>query len=214
MKQFKNCPKQYYEQRVARTVKHKDTEQTLWGDRVHKDLETALTTGEKPSIEVLEPVADLFRGIKGNFQAEQKLALTQSLQPTAWFAPDVWCRAILDALWVDGDKAKIADWKTGKRKMDAEQLKLFALFVFAYHRQVDVVNTGFVWLQTGQMDVEKYHRKDIPILWQDLLPDVRRLELAHNTNTFPPRPSGLCAWCPVKSCSFWRSDDGTGGQKR
>lgn len=92
---------------------------------------------------------------------------------------------------------------TGKRKPDSKQLKIFALLIFAHYPEVERVNTAFVWLQTGKVDTERFHRKDIPVLWQDILPEVRRFELAHKNQTWTPKPSGLCrGWCPVTTCSF------------
>lgn len=151
-----------------------------------------------------EPIAQRFAATKGLLTTERQLAITSSFQPTEWFASDVWCRGVLDACWIDGAIARVVDWKTGKRKPDSIQLMLFALLLFAHHPEVNRVNTAFVWLQTGKMDTEKFHRKDVPKLWQDILPNVRRLEYAHKTQTWIPKPSGICrGWCPVKTCHFW-----------
>lgn len=93
---------------------------------------------------------------------------------------------------------------TGRRKPDDQQLQLFALLTFIHYPEVDHVRAAFVWLQTGAMDVRRYNRAEIPHLWQDILPDVKRLEHAFATDTWVPKPSGLCrGWCPCKSCSFW-----------
>lgn len=149
-------------------------------------------------------VAMRFAQTKGILATEQKLAITNAFKPTEWFAPDVWCRGVLDARWLDGSVARVVDWKTGKRKPDSKQLLLFALLVFACHPEVNRVNTAFVWLQTGKIDTAKFFRKDVSKLWQEILPEVRRLEYAHKTMTFIPKPSGICnGWCPVKSCTFW-----------
>lgn len=215
LKSFQNCGKQYYETRVAKNVKQKKTEELIWGERGHKVAEHRLLTGEELTEEFayLEPVMKRLAQTKGEVNTEQKLAITSSFKPTTWFGPDVWCRGVLDAVWLDGDAARIIDWKFGKRKLDSNQLRLFALLYFAHHPEVERINTAFVWLKTGQMDVEKFRREEVPALWQDILPDIRRLEYAHKTMTFIPRPSGLCNWCPVRGCSFWISEDGTGNQR-
>jgi hypothetical protein len=211
LNQYLTCGKQYHEVRVLKNFKEAPSEQLLWGERVHKFMEQALNeptdgnTGDE--FKAYRRVAERFAQTKGQLATEQQLAITNSFKPTAWFAPDVWCRGVLDAIWIDGPIARVVDWKTGKRKPDSYQLKLFALLTFAHHPKVNRVNTAFVWLQTGKMDTAKFLRKDVPMLWQDILPNVRRLEYAHNTQTWIPKPSGLCrGWCPVKTCSFW---DGT-----
>lgn len=216
LQKFKNCPKRYYEERVAKSVKQTPTEATNWGERIHAAFDNALKTDTplEADLKPYSPVVERFAKTKGTLHSEQKLAITSSFKPTGYLAKDVWCRAVLDAVWIDKDVARVVDWKSGRRKRNGSyQLKLSSLILFAHHPQVDRVNTGFVWLQTGKMDVEKYYRKDIPILWQDILPDVRRLEYAHRTMTFVPKPGPLCRWCPVKKCSFWISEDGTGGQR-
>ncbi len=209
IKQYLTCPKQYYEIRVAKSYSEQQSEQLLWGNRVHKYMEHALhgadsvTDGDNTEFEAYRAVAARFAQTKGILATEQQLAINSSFNPTGWFAPDVWCRGVLDAIWLDGNTARVADWKVGRRKVDSKQLKLFALLVFAHHPEVNRVNTAFVWLQSGKIDTEKFHRKDLSLLWQDLLPDVRRLEYAHKTMTFIPKPNGLCAqYCPVASCSF------------
>lgn len=215
LQKFLSCPKRYFEERVAKSVRQTPSEQILWGERVHKALEVAVTTATPPEGEFeiyASVVAQLSKQV-GVFHAERKLAITSSFKPTQWFASDVWCRAVLDADWIDGETAKIVDYKTGKRKLDSKQLRLFALMEFHHEPQVDKVNTAFVWLKDGKVDVEKFHRKDVPILWQDILPDVRRLEYAHKTQTWIPKPGPLCNYCPVKSCSFWRGENGEGGQR-
>lgn len=213
LQKFIECPKRYFEEKVAKRVKQRPTEASTWGERVHKGMENALHQPDPGGamdgdLATLAPVAQRFSHVKGDLATEQQLAITYTFRPTEWFAADVWCRGILDAVWIDGDVAKIVDWKTGKRKRDSGQLKLFALLLFAHRPEVERVNTSFVWLTNGKMDVEKYHRKDVPILWQDILPDVRRLEYAHKTQTWIPKPSALCGWCPVQSCSFWKGFNG------
>lgn len=218
LQKFLSCPKRYFEERVAKSVKQVPSEQILWGERVHKALEVAVLTKSAPEGEfkIYESVVQQLLQIPGAFHAEQKLAITSSFKPTQWFAPDVWCRAVLDAVWVEKEVAKIVDYKTGKRKLDSKQLKLFALMLFHHHPEVDRINTAFLWLKEGEPkkpDIEKFKRKDVPILWQDILPDVRRLEYAHKTQTWIPKPGPLCNYCPVKTCSFWRGENGEGGQR-
>jgi hypothetical protein len=202
---FLTCPKQYHEVRVLKNYKEDRSEALVWGDYVHAGIAATLANGT-PLAENLQAYAGLverFRKVKGVVATEQQLAITRSFTPAEWFGRDVWCRGIFDAVWVDGDVAKIVDWKTGKRKPDSRQLLLFALLAFVHMPQVKRVNSAFVWLQTGKMDVAKYDRKDAPKLWQEILPEVRRLELAHANDVWVPRPSGLCrAYCPVMSCSF------------
>jgi hypothetical protein len=106
---------------------------------------------------------------------------------------------------LNGNKALLLDWKTGKRKFDSSQLKLFAGLAFAHYPQVEIVFTGFVWLKEGKIDKDTFTREDVPAIWQEFVPRVRRLERAYEEDKFPPKPSGLCSkWCPVPNrlCKF------------
>lgn len=208
---FLQCAKQYHHLNVLKDFKDIETEISLWGHRVHgffaKGLEhPELLDGETGEFQSFIPIIRRFSEIKGELYVEQRVAINRSFKQVEYWAKDVWCRGVLDAVWVNGDVAKIADWKTGRRKVDLTQLKLFALLIFCIYPEVQRVSTAFCWLQTGKMDVEKFGREDIPALWNDLLPDVRRLEMAYKNDQWVPKPSGLCKnnWCPVKSCSFWQ----------
>lgn len=215
LNRFLSCGKMYYHINVAKDFREEKSEQLLWGERVHKFMEQCLLRNDTRteqvrrriendvSLEIYRPIAERFAATAGNLTTERQLAITNAFQPTGWFAHDVWCRGVLDACWLAGNVARVVDWKTGRRKQDNRQLMLFALLIFAHHPEIERVNTAFVWLQSGKIDTEKFHRSDLPKLWQEFLPDVRRMEYAYKTQTWIPKPSGLCSWCPVRSCTFW-----------
>lgn len=205
LSQFRNCPKQFHEVRILKNFVEEQGEHAAWGDRVHESFELALKTSTPlpMGMEVWQQVVDQFRGLPGVPSFELQLALDSGFRPCEWFGKNVWCRGIVDALWIDGDVARAVDWKTGKRKPNSDQLALFALLVFHHYPQVQTVRTMFVWLKTFQQDQDTFTRDQIPMLWQKFVPDLRRLEAAHQQNTWPARTSGLCnAHCPVVTCSF------------
>jgi hypothetical protein len=135
---------------------------------------------------------------------EQQFALNRALAPCDWFAEDVWCRGIVDVLLIRGSRAYALDWKTGKRKPDSQQLRLFALLVFAHYPHVQECKTEFVWLKTGERDDAVYRREQEAEMWQPFLPSLARYNAAFKQEMWAPRKSGLCrGWCPVTSCEFW-----------
>jgi hypothetical protein len=94
---------------------------------------------------------------------------------------------------------------TGKRKPDLTQLKLFAGLAFASFPNLEVINTGFVWLKHGTIDKKEYTRKEVPMIWQEFIPRVQRMQRAYDEDKFPPKPSGLCRnYCavPKHKCEF------------
>lgn len=209
---FTTCPRQYYEINVAKTVPYVQNEAARWGDQVHKQIEdhikgiknlnaTNMSEGMKHRVfSTLESLDEAY-----DITAEGKLALSKDLKPCTFFAKDTWVRAILDvkAMHKDGTEIVVIDWKTGKVKPDINQLKLFALFMFYHHPNVEKVDTVLEWLAYNDSTRETYRRDQIPMLWQSFLPDLTQFKKAFNTDTWPERPSGLCSkWCDVLSCKY------------
>ena len=91
-------------------------------------------------------------------------------------------------------------------KVDGDQLKLFAAASMVLWPFLEQVKTGYIWLQSGQMDTEDFTQADKPVIFQDFAQRVHRMEMALENDDWPARPSGLCrGWCPVgkKHCEHW-----------
>lgn len=206
LKNFDSCPKRHYEIDIAKTYREDDSDQLVWGDKVHKAFAAALksTTGVLPDeMKDYQSWIDRLRAGAGELMVEEKYALTKDFQPTEWFGPRVWMRGICDALRIDGPVALAVDWKTGKIKVDSTQLMLMAQCIFAHFPEVKVIKTKFVWLQEDCDTTETYYRSTIAEEWIPLLPRVEALENAAKTVDYPPKPGRLCAkWCPVTSCPY------------
>lgn len=136
--------------------------------------------------------------------AETQIALDQGLQSTTWFAKNVWVRAILDLAVRHDTRSLIADYKSGKRKPNSDQLMLFAGVEFALRPEVETVRTAFIWLKDKTLDSETFTRKDVPMIWGHFLPKVERIQEAFEKDVWPAKPSGLCYYCPAKlaQCRF------------
>ena len=208
LKMYENCPKRYYHQRITKEVKDSVGEATLYGERVHKHLEDYLKTGAAlPDDSVkLQPLCDTFRTSAGDggFFVEQEYTLNKDLQETGWWDADAWLRFKLDVLVVrDNGTAIVADWKTGKRRPDFDQLEMFALAVFSFWPAVNKVTSVFVWTKENAMDKETYKREHIDDMWTRLLTRINRVEKSLETEVWPAKPSGLCRYCPCKDfCEF------------
>lgn len=203
---FETCPRRYRLTRIDKAVKEPQTEATIHGNEVHKALETAVGGAALPlKYRAYTPIVDLVRRSPGVKTAEIKFGLTRNLTPTDFWASNVWCRGVLDLRIVQPKCVTVIDWKTGKPKPDADQLKLFAAAALAHHPYADTIKTGYAWLTHNRLDVETFKRGDEAAIWQEFLPRVQRVERAAETGEYPPRPSGLCrAWCPVPKsmCEF------------
>lgn len=115
LNQYNTCPYQYYRLKIKKDVKDSMNEAALWGNEVHKHLEHRLRhkTPLPERFKQYEYLARPFDAAKGVVLAEQKLTLNRNLDPTTWFAPDAWCRGIVDVtvLNEDSGKAFAGDWK-------------------------------------------------------------------------------------------------------
>ncbi len=200
LKQFDNCPKQYYMQRISREVKQLPGEASMYGERIHEQFENRLQKHTQLPEESAqyERLCKAWEDMPGELFGEQELTLNKNLQPTGWWDDDAWLRAKLDTLVLNGELAVVGDWKTGKHRPDFSQLALFALQTFKHYPDVNKVQAAFVWLKTEQIDTRTYTRADEPELWEALLGRIARIEHALEQNNWPVRPSGLCPWCPAK----------------
>lgn len=204
---FVNCPRSYYEKRVAKSVKEEKSEQMIWGERVHKAFEDrqGLGTPLPPELAEHEPFMQRLQDMPGEFSTERKIALNRAMQPCGFFDKDVWFRGIIDYTKRHENIAQIVDYKTGKPHSKFQQLKLFAIHIFAEHPEVDIVDVRFYWTKTCSTTFEVYRRKQIDDLWKMFVPNLKQYAQAFREDIWQPRPSGLCnGWCPVKTCEFWK----------
>ena len=207
LKMYENCPKNYFHQRIEKSVKDSGNAVTAYGERVHKALELQLGEGAAPTNEtarysaLCDSITMLAKG--GVLTVEEEMTLNAKLEPTGWWDSDAWLRSKIDVLVRKGPKAVMFDWKTGKRRPDFDQLEMFAAQVFKHYPEVQEVKTTFVWLKEMKMDHETFTREQEPALWRKILTKVTRVEGSLEHDNWPAKPSGLCNWCPCKNfCEY------------
>lgn len=197
---FETCPWRYYLTRVSKEVKEPASEAMLHGNQVHKALELRLKdkTPLPEAYAAYEGYCAKIEATPGRLFTETQVALNAKFEVTGWFDKDAWCRGVIDVGVVNGKKATALDWKTGKVKPDSAQMMLFAGLLFHSEPEVERVSTGFIWLAHEKLTQETYTRSQLPEIWQEFLPRVKRLENAYAADKWEKKPSGLCrAWCPV-----------------
>ena len=205
IKMYENCPKRYYHQRVTKEVKDLGGEATVYGERIHEALEHRLGSKTKLPDEAkgYEVLCRTIENINGSLYVEQQLCLNEYLTPTGWWDKDAWIRSILDVLIIKDNKAIVMDWKTGKRRPDFTQLELFALQVFKHFEHVEEVTASFLWLKDMSKDNMVYESANANLMWESLLTRIERITDSAVHNKWPPKPSGLCRYCPAKNiCEY------------
>lgn len=203
---FENCPKQYLEVNLKKSVK-KENYAASEGARKHKEIELYLLNGvESPTVEKYRRVIDHFRQMPGHLYTEHQMAIDTSHQPVDfkdW--NNAWCRAASDVLVVNGDTATVVDWKFGKPRDGDDQLKLNAGIVFDHFPKVNNVEGVYVYLEHKHASpTYKYNRQEYADIWQGFTTRYSAILKAIEETNWPARPSGLCSYCPVTSCTYHR----------
>lgn len=208
LKNFETCAKRHNEIDLLKNYTEQDDDPNSplnWGNAVHSGLAKACS-GSSPLPETMKQFqtwVDRVRAGPGALHVEQKYAITRDFRPTTFFGRDAWYSGIGDIVRIDRDIALILDWKTGKILEDSVQLMLMATCLFVHFPALKRVRSEFVWLKDECTTPEVFTRQEVADQWVELLPRVKAMEDAMKSQTYPPKPSGLCVkYCPVLSCPF------------
>lgn len=207
LKDFIGCPKRYQEVKVLKNFEQKFNEAAHYGNKVHEALEKYVKDGtELPlNYQQFKAWADALIQLPGQKLTEHRMALTVDRQPCTWAAKDMWVRGIADLLIIDGEHARVIDYKTGsERYPEPKQLKLMALLVFSHYPEVKKVSGALMFIMKNVIIDEEYTRDMIDELWAAFTPDLERLSQAYENNVWPANPSALCRFCPVNTCQFYK----------
>jgi len=204
LKDYENCARKYHEVRVLKKHKQEKTEQILYGEELHKAAEQYVKGVPLPKqFEFIQGMIDALLAKEGEKSVEIQMALDINLQPVEWFSKAAWVRGIADLLILDGEVAWVVDYKTGSNKYpDRNQLDLMSLLVFAHYPEVQQVNSALLFVVKNSIIKHKVKREDAEKLWWEYRERVSRIEASHTNEVWNPKQSGLCPWCPVKTCEF------------
>lgn len=136
---------------------------------------------------------------------EMKMAIADDFEAVDFFDRHAWYRCVVDVLVVvPAHGVAIAmDWKTGKILEDYTQLALTAQVIFSHYPEVNLVAAIYAWLGDDTKTVNTYARGSMANVWSAVWPRLDLMREAHDTNSYPPTPTGLCKkYCPVTSCQF------------
>lgn len=207
IKEFKTCQRKYYETRVLKLHPPQETEATIYGKEVHKALEDFIKNGTPLGAHSrFQKYVDLLAKVSGDKYTEHEMALDDGLNPVAFDDETALVRGIADLVIINGDKAIVVDYKTGKDKYpDKDQLELMAIMIFRQYPEVQTVHGALLFLLYDNIVEADYTRSQAPQLWVNWASRILDIERAIDLNVFQENPSGLCrGWCPCKSCPHWR----------
>lgn len=207
LKDYEGCPRRYHEVKVLKNYKFQETEATLYGTALHEAAEFYVKDGTPlpPQFEYVKETLDALIAKPGRKLCEYEMGLRADLSPCGFKDEDVWVRGIADLLIIDDDNltARVVDYKTGNNRYpDREQLKLMALMVFAHFPHIRRVSAALLFVVKNDMVKANFEREESEQYWWDYRQRVARIEQAHDSGVWNPKPTPLCGWCAVKTCEY------------
>jgi hypothetical protein len=203
---FQQCAKKYHHIRILKDVSEPKTEAIMYGESVHKACEDYVLKDAPlpPQFSQFEPVLEKLKSMPGDKYAEFKMGLREEGTACGFFDDGVWLRGIADLVIVNGDEARIVDYKTGKtsKYADTKQLDLMALCTFAHFPAVQKIKGGLLFLVCKDLIKRDYTRDDVLGIMRDWTTNYSWLSKTYKENVWNPKPNFSCrSYCPVTSCT-------------
>jgi hypothetical protein len=202
---FQQCPRKYHRMRVVKDIVEGPQEHLIYGTAVHAAAEEYIRDGtpipEKYAF--IQEYLDPLKALPGIKLCEHEMGLTKDMKPCGFRDKDVWFRGIADLLVINGDKARIIDYKTSKssRYADKKQLELLSLLTFKHFPEVKTVKAGLLFLVIKDLVPAEFTAEQQTDAWGRWIPETNQLESAMITDVWNPRPNFTCrGWCPVTDC--------------
>lgn len=205
---FKTCPwswkRIYQDKDVVRT----ESEATRWGTAVHTACEEFILKGTPLPANVTFAYGSQLQHIlpfmasKPEVLVEPHMGIDEEGNAVNPDSPLCWSHGYIDITAVDGATAWIGDYKTGKSTFPSDQLKLYAVYIFAHRPLVQQINTGYYRLQHKRVDSAVYTRDMVPHLLQPYRVIYANLLSAIASNNFPKIRNPLCGHCDVRDCPY------------
>lgn len=199
-----------YHYRYVLKEKEPPSQALIEGRAVHDALDQRIKGKPLPAVYMrFSPMAEsIVAAVEGGIKvySELKMGLTRGMEACGFWDDTVWGRGAADVILKKDTTAMIFDWKTGKKREKEDQLFILALFTFKHFPAVETITGMNLWLEPGDIGRPyKLSRSNAPKLWEGVLTRIQAVEKAYETKQWPEKPSGLCGYCPVKSCQYNKS---------
>lgn len=192
---YQGCPKKYQILRHDKIIVEPPGKAAELGSQIHEKIENYLKTGEFTA-DLLKWEKLLRTVYEEHGQCEVEYALNKRLERVEFKAQDVWCRAIIDWMKIDGSKAKIIDWKTG-RVSPSKQLQFYAWILFTCHPELEEVEATFHWINHNDKLTDTFYRPQKDEYFEYFGEILRAIQGSIISSTWPEQKSFACRWCCV-----------------
>ena len=202
---FMQCPRKYHRLRVVKDIVEPPQEHLLYGSAVHKAAEEYIRddTPIPAKYGFIQEFLDPLKALPGDKLCEHEMGLTKDFEPCGFRDKNVWFRGIADLLIINGNKARIIDYKTSKssRYADKKQLELLSLLTFKHFPQVESIKASLLFLVCKDLVPAEFKEDQQHGCWQKWVVETNQLESAMITDVWNPKPNFTCrGWCPVTDC--------------
>lgn len=202
---FLQCPRKYHRLRIVKDIVEPPQHHLIYGSAVHKAAEEYIRDGTPipPKFSQFQPQLDAMKNLKGVKYCEYELGMKKDFTPCKFDDPDVWARGIVDLLVIDGDKARIIDYKTSKSSeyADTKQLEILSLLTFKNFPEIKTIKAGLLFLVAKDLVPKEYQSDMQSTAWTKWVGNVQQLEAALNNGVWNPKPNFTCRnFCAVTDC--------------
>lgn len=202
---YQQCPRKYHRLKVVKDIKDKETHALIYGKEVHKAAEDYVRDGTPipPQYAYIQQYVDPLKNLPGQKLCEYEMGLTRELEPCGFKDEGVWWRGIADLLIIDGEKATLIDYKTGKSSAyaDVKQLELLSLATFKHFPEVKKIKAGLVFFVAQDLVKAEYVDTQLHDIWAKWAPELLRLEKSYEVDVWNAKPNFTCRkFCPVTDC--------------
>ena len=206
LSQDENCPEAARHLFVLRDFKKSWT--TAEGIDIHKLLEQRLKA-KQPLPDALRHAEPMVLSIEKHadkpIEVEVSYAVDRNLQPTGFWTGYLRGKYDVVVRYPQERRACILDWKSGKVRESSDQLELGALLLMANDPQIDQVSGVNAWLQKETIGTTyTFKRTEKGPLWAKWLARMNAIEKRDASVEWEKREGPLCAYCPVKTCTYYR----------
>lgn len=206
IKMFHQCAAKYKALVIDKSVPFTTTTEQQKGIDVHAALEKAVKDGTEllSEFKQYQPVVDYLQRLSGKTLCEKKLGIKTDLSPCGFFDEEVWYRGTLDVLNIDGQRARIFDYKHGNDAyQDNDQLKENAILVFQNYPEIDTIQAVFIYLAVDRISEKLvFKREDLHSLVVGLSKKEVPMVRSEKLDSFPTNKTHLCNYCQVTTCQY------------
>lgn len=214
LEDFESCPLMFQHKYILKTIKFKPNSAMERGKTVHGQLERETIRASYnavpavPAVAHVWPIIKAFVGMHGEVLVEEELAFKRNLTPCAWFDKDTWLRAKIDAvgrvnpLSIYADQViSILDWKTGKYRINEDQLRLYNMVAMLRWDKTASVSSSLLFVDQQQSSPPLTStRQDLKDLLDEFGDRSEMIQIANERGDWPAQKSYKCSWCGVITC--------------